>query len=326
MSSAMLRRLVTVVLLVLLGGAAMFLWKHSQPPGLPSGIAMGNGRLEATEVDVATKVAGRLAVVHAHEGDDVTHGQTVAELDADDLKARLRAAEAQVRQARAAAQESRAGLASAASQRKLAAATLGRTEELVKKGFVTSGKLDQDRSALQSAEASVAAAQSRVSEALAAVGAAEAQVDVLRVALGDTALQAPIAGRVLYRFAQPGEILATGGKVLTLLDMNDVFMSIYLPAAEAGKVGVGATARIVLDALPEQPIPARVVFVAPRSQFTPKEVETRSEREKLMFRVKVRIDADWLATHAALAKPGMPGLAYVTIDPGATWPPALTPR
>lgn len=326
MRSGMLRRLLTVVLLVLLGGAALFLWNLSQPPGLPPGIALGNGRLEATEVDVATKVAGRLSAVHVHEGDDVARGQIVAELDADDLKARLRVAEAQVHQARAATQESRAGLASTASQRKLAAATLGRTEELVKKGFVTSGKLDQDRSAMQTAEALVLAAQSRVSEAASAVDATEAQVDVLRVALNDTTLKAPITGRALYRFAQPGEILAAGGKVLTLLDLGDVFMSIYLPAAEAGKVGVGATARIVLDALPDQPIPASVVFVAPRSQFTPKEVETRNEREKLMFRVKVRIDADWLAFHAALAKPGMPGLAYVTTDPGATWPPALTPR
>jgi HlyD family secretion protein len=326
MGSGNFRRLLTIVLLALLGAGAFFLWKLGQPPGLPAGIAAGNGQLEATEVDVATKVAGRLAAVLAREGDAVARDQAVAELDADDLKARLRAAEAQVRQARAAAAESRAGLASAASQRKLAAVTLKRSEELVKKGFVTGGKLDEDRSKLQTAEADVTAAQSRVGEAVSAVAAAEAQVDVLRVALNDTTLKAPLAGRVLYRLAHPGEVLAAGGKVLTLLDMDDVFMSIYLSAAEAGRLALGDEARIALDALADQPLPARVVFVAPRAQFTPKEVETRDEREKLMFRVKLKVDPAWLREHAELAKPGMPGVAYVRTAPDAAWPAAPARR
>lgn len=326
MSPASMRRLWTLGLLLLLGGSFFYVWQFNPASTLPPDIAMGNGRLEATEVDVATKVAGRLAAVEVREGDDVAHDQVLAALDADDLRARLRAAEAQVRQARAAAQASRAGLASAASQQKLAQATLRRTEELVKKNFVTGGKLDQDRSELQTAEAAVAAAQSRIGEALSAVAAAAAQADVLRVALQDTTLKAPVAGRVLYRLAQPGEVLASGGKVLTLLDMRDVYMSIYLPAGEAGKVGVGDTASIVLDALPGKPIPARIAFVAPRAQFTPKEVETRNEREKLMFRVKVKVEAAWLATHAEFAKPGMPGVAYARTAPDAAWPAGAAPQ
>jgi HlyD family secretion protein len=321
-----MRRLWTLGLLLLLGGSFFYVWKFNPAPTLPPGIATGNGRLEATEVDVATKVAGRLAEVQVREGDDVAYDQVLAALDADDLRARLRAAEAQVRQARAAAQASRAGLASAASQQKLAQVTLRRTEELVKKNFVTGGKLDQDRSELQTADAAVAAAQSRIGEALSAVAAAAAQVDVLQVALQDATLKAPVAGRVLYRLAQPGEVLAAGGKVLTLLDMRDVYLSIYLPAGEAGKVGVGDTASIVLDALSDRPIPARVVFVAPRAQFTPKEVETRNEREKLMFRVKVKVEAAWLATNAELAKPGMPGVAYVRTAPAAAWPAGAAPQ
>lgn len=196
----------------------------------------------------------------------------------------------------------------------------------MKKGFVTGGKLDQDRSSLQTADAAVAAAQSRIGATNSAVAAAEAQADVLRIALRDTTLKAPAAGRALYRLAEPGEILAAGGKVLTLLDMADVFMSIYLPAGEAGKVGVGETAQIVLDALPNEIIPAHVTFVAPRSQFTPKEVETRNEREKLMFRVKLKVAPEWLAAHADLAKPGMPGVAYVRTAPDAIWPAAAAPK
>lgn len=320
MRSTLLRRLWAVLLVVLLAGGGVFLWRLNPAPTLPPGIAAGNGRLEATEVDVATKVAGRLAAVHAREGDDVAAGQALAELDADDLKAQLRAAEAQVAQARAALRQSRAGLDAAVSQRRLTAATLARTEELVKKNFVSGNRLDEDRNALATAEANLAVAHGRIGEADSTVAAAAARADALRVTLQDTTLRAPVAGRVLYRLAEPGEVLAAGGKTLTLLDLTDVHMSIYLSAAEAGKVGVGDTAKIVLDALPDETIPARAVFVAPRAQFTPKEVETRNEREKLMFRVKLKAEPEWLAAHATLAKPGMPGVAYVKLAPDAQWP------
>lgn len=324
MSSIVLRRLFIVVLVLLIGLTGFVYWQRNHASALPPGIASGNGRLEATEVDIASKVAGRLASVSVREGDDVAIGQVVAELDIEDLKAQLRAAEAQVRQAHAAMQQSRSAESGAASQQRLAQTTLGRTGQLVQKGFVTGDKLDRDRSAAQTAEA--AAAHNRVHETDEAVAAAEARVDVLRIALNDSALKASVAGRVLYRLAQPGEILTSGGKVLTLLDMTDVYLSLYLPTDEAGKIRVGSPARIVLDALPDKPIPAKVVFVAPRSQFTPKEVETRNEREKLMFRVKVQVEPDWLAAHGDLAKPGMPGLAYVQTTPAAVWPATLAPR
>lgn len=320
------RRLSVIALVLLIGAAGFVYWQRNNSSNLPPGIASGNGRLEATEVDIATKVAGRLAAVRVREGDEVAIGQIVAELDVEDLKAQLRAAEAQVRQAHAATQQSRAAEAGAASQRRLAQITLERTGQLVKKGFVTGDRLDRDRSAAQTAEAAAVAAHSRVHEADEAVAAAEASVDALRITLNDATLKASVAGRVLYRLVQPGEVLPAGGKVVTLLDMTDVYLSLYLPANEAGKIRVGSLARIVLDALPDGPIPAKVVFVAPRSQFTPKEVETFNEREKLMFRVKVQVEPDWLAAHADLAKPGMPGMAYVLTDPNVAWPSSLTPR
>ncbi len=326
MRPAVLRRLFIFVLIVLIGVAGFVYWQRNSASALPSGITSGNGRLEATELDVATKIAGRLTTILAREGDDVTKGQIVANLDVEDLKAQLQVAEAQVRQARAAMRQSRAAETGNASRRQLAQATLNRTGQLVQQGFVSDDRLDRDRSALQTAEADVVAARSRVQEMSEALAAAEARLDVLRITLEDATLKAPVAGRVLYQLAQPSEILPSGGKVLTLLDMNDVFFSVYLPASEAGKIRLGSTARIVLDALPDTPIPARVVFVAPRSQFTPKEVETLNEREKLMFRVKVQVEPDWLAAHADLAKPGMPGMAYVLTEPGAVWPPMLTPR
>lgn len=322
--SATQKLLVTVLILAALG-AAYAAWRL-RTPELPQGVAFGNGRLEATEVDVATKVGGRLATLTPHEGDRVEKGQVVATLDAEDIAAQLRAAEAQVRQAQEATRETREGVRKADADVSLARMTLKRSQELVQKGFITGDKLDRDRSALQSSDASLAGARVRVTQAQAAVEAAVARGQSLSATVNDTSLKAPISARVLYRLAEPGEVKAAGAKVLTLLDLSDVYMTIFLPTADAGQVAIGSPARIVLDALPDQVLPATVTFVAPRAQFTPKEVETRSEREKLMFRVKVKVDAAWLAQHQEVTKGGMPGMAYVRTDAAREWPARLQLR
>jgi HlyD family secretion protein len=97
-------------------------------------------------------------------------------------------------------------------------------------------------------------------------------------------------------------------------------MTIFLPARQAGRVAIGAEARIIFDAAPDLVIPASVSFVAPSAQFTPKEVETRTEREKLMFRIKVRIAPELLQQYIEKVKTGVPGVAYVRLDQTATWP------
>ena len=313
-------RLVFLVLVAaLLAAGALYLYQH-RPAALPDGFVSGNGRLEATEVDVATKIAGRLAELGPREGDMVEAGAVVARLDADDLRAQLRAAEAQVVQARRAADEMRAGVRKSKADATLAGKTLQRSEELVGRGFISRNKLDTDQSGMEGAMAGMAQAQSRVAEADAAVATAQARVDNLQATLNDTSLKSPISGRVLYRLAEPGEVLAAGGKALTLVDLSDMFMTLYVPTEKAGQVALNAEARIVLDALPGEQIPAAVSFVAPKAQFTPREVETRTEREKLMFRVKLKADPAWLAAHRDLAKGGMPGVAYIRLDADVPWP------
>ncbi|MDE2375215.1 MAG: HlyD family efflux transporter periplasmic adaptor subunit, partial [Hyphomicrobiales bacterium] len=108
-----------------------------------------------------------------------------------------------------------------------------------------------------------------------------------------------------------------------MLDTSDVYMDIYLPAEQAGKVKYGADARIVVDAFPKVSIPAKVTFIATQAQFTPKTVETKTERDKLMFRIRARVDADWLRGRADAVSSGLPGVAYVQTDANAPWPAAL---
>lgn len=321
-------RFIKPLIFGLLAAAAVAVSIHFylQPrASLPAGIVDGNGRLEATEVDVASKLAGRLSELLPHEGDLVAAGAVVGRLDADDLQAQLRAALAQVEQARQALAQSQAGVRKSRSDVSLAGKTLQRSEELVGRGFISRNKLDSDRTGMEGARAGMAQAQGKVGEAEAAVLAAQARVEALQATLADSELKAPVSGRVLYRLAEPGEVLAAGGKALTLVDLDDMFMSIYLSTETAGRVALGAEARIVLDALPGQPIPASVTFVAPKAQFTPREVETQSEREKLMFRVKLRADPAWLAAHRDLAKGGMPGVGYVRLDAAVAWPAELQP-
>lgn len=300
-----------------------FYWWRQQQARLPVWIVSGNGRIEAEEIDIDTKFAGRLAERLADEGDIVTAGQVVARMDTRDLEATLKAAEAQVQQAQRILDEARANVTQQTTQATLAQKEIDRTTALVKRGYATHELLDQRRQALDGANAALTAAQERVGQATHALDAATHNVELYKVNIADNTLVAPTVGRIQYRIANVGEVLPAGGKVFTMLDISDVYMNIYLPTAAAGRVKAGSEARIVLDAWPKFPIPAHVSFVATQAQFTPKAVETADERDKLMFRIKVRVDRGILLAHAADVRTGLPGRGYVNLDPQLPWPAEL---
>ena len=129
-----------------------------------------------------------------------------------------------------------------------------------------------------------------------------------------------MAGRIHHRLAEPGEVLGAGGKLLLLVDLSDMYMTFFLPERSAGKVCIGSEARVLLDAFPGKPLPARISFVASVAQFTPKTVETQQEREKLMFRVKAQLDPGLLKKYIPYVKTGVPGTAWIRIDQSVPWP------
>jgi HlyD family secretion protein len=301
------------------GGAGFYWWKHSQSQ-LPVGISWGNGRLEADEIDIDTKFPGRIAELNADIGDMVSAGQVVARMDTRDLQESLKKGQAQVKQAQRAIEEANANLEQQRTQQTLAAQELERTQTLLKQGYATRELFDQRTQAMNAANAGLNAATQRVAQAERALEASEHDVGLYTVNINDNDLVAPRDGRIQYRIANIGEVLPAGGKVFTMLDISYVYMDIYLPAPEAGKIKVGSEGRILLDAYPEAPIPAKVSFVASQAQFTPKTVETQIERDKLMFRIRVRIDADRSRVHAASVRSGLPGVAYLRADPNVVWP------
>jgi HlyD family secretion protein len=159
-----------------------------------------------------------------------------------------------------------------------------------------------------------------------AVAAKKAAIVRVQTDIDDSTLRSPRDGRVQFRVAQPGEVLQGGGKVLNLVDLTDVYMTFFLPEVDAGKVALGGEVRLILDAAPQYVIPAKVSYVSSAAQFTPKTVETAAERQKLMFRVKARIDRDLLRRHLPMVKTGLPGVAWVKLNPQALWPPELNVR
>ncbi|HCW91434.1 MAG TPA: glycoside hydrolase family 43, partial [Marinobacter sp.] len=176
------------------------------------------------------------------------------------------------------------------------------------------------------AQAAIGQARSNVIAAHSTVEAVQATIERIQADIDDSTLKASRDGRVQYRVAQPGEVLSPGGVVLNMVDLTDVYMTFFLPTEQAGRVALGAEARLVLDAAPQYVIPAEISFVADVAQFTPKTVETEEERQKLMFRVKAQIDPDLLREHLRQVKTGLPGMAWVRLDPQVDWPAQLQTR
>ena len=307
------------LLLAALGGGGYWLyWLHQ--PRLPPGFASANGRIEAQEYDIATKRAGRVVEVRVHEGDLVQKGQVLAQMDIDELTAQRHQAEAELQRAREARATAEAVLVQRKSELEYARIEHRRAEMLVEREAAPIERLDRDRSRREAAEAAVQAAQKQLDEAQSEIAATAASLQRIQTQLDESTLVSPIRGRVVYRLAEPGEVLDAGGKVVTILDLADVYMTIFLPTEQAGRVGYGAEARMVLDAFPGLVIPATISFASPEAQFTPKEVETHTEREKLMFRYKVKVDPALLEQHLEQVKTGVPGVSYVRLAGAGEWP------
>jgi HlyD family secretion protein len=330
--------LVLLTLLILVGGAGFAwaeytntdlrvaitaAWHKLTGSDVPEGFAFTNGRLEATKVYITTKYQGRIEVVLAREGDTIDAGQVLARMDTNTLKAQLRQAEAQIQRARDAKNTAIAAVAQREADLGFWRSDADRDSKLVRTGATSRETYEAVYAKWKAGEAALQAANSQVVEAQSAIEAAIADADRLRVDITDGILMSPRRGRVQYRLAEPGEVLPPGGRVLDTIDLTDVYMFFYLPEAEAGKVTVGAEARVLLDALPDAVIPATVYFVAPEAQFTPKAVETRTERQKLAFQVRARIDPALLRKYEPYVKIGLPGVVYVRLDPAAAWPERL---
>ncbi len=313
--------------LVLLGAACR--------PGAGTTDIVASGHVEATEVLVSTKVAGTLLRLAVDEGSTVSAGQELARIDTTDTELALAAARADRASAAAELSLRRAGsrvedvreaeaqLVRAKADLDGAARDLERMQGLLDRGSGTTQARDDARTRHDVARASLDAAQERLRRlqagyrreekdaAAARLQATDARIAQLEQQLADARVTSPTAGVVTQKLAEAGELLSRGGGIVVVTDLASAWLNAYVPEPDLARLRLGQEARVTTD--DGQTRGGRVSFVASRAEFTPKNVQTRDERVKLVYKVKIALDnAD------GLFKPGMPGEAR--LSPAAVRP------
>ena len=314
----------TLKWIALFGAAAVIafagVWYWQSQQGLPKGIASGNGRIEAKLVDVAVREPLRVKEILVDEGALVKPGQVLVKMDTVTLEAELAHANQQVSAAQQRLAEAQASISKHRSQVNLANTEVARSKKLVADGAGSQRELDVRNTQLQTTGATLSESEASLKTAEQEVEVARAQAATIQTRINDAMLVSPVTGRVLYRLAEAGEVLPAGGKALTLVNLEDVYMEIFLPSEQAAGLKMGAEGRITVDYDPSRAIAGFVSFVSPEAQFTPKQVETKSERDKLMFRVKIQVPKELAAEYVERIKTGIRGVGYIKTDPAAVWP------
>lgn len=286
---------------LLLGLGAWQLWWVDDE--LPEGLIQANGRIEGDQVMVAAKFGGRIAQLEAREGDTVSAGQVLVRLDDSQVRAR-------VTQARAAVTALEAQVRAAASREQQAQRDVERFRGLGAEGTVSVSELEQAELAWSVARDQWRQAQAEERNARAALAEAES-------VLADLTIRAPIAGTVTARMADLGEVVGAGTPLLTVVDLDRLYLKVYVPEIEIGRLRLGLPARVHIDAFPDQPYPATLRYIAAQAEFTPKEVQTRDERVKLVYAVRLYLAAN--PDHRLT--PGLPADAVIRWKDEAAWMP-----
>ena len=291
-----------------------------------------SGTIEAREVNVSARVSGQVREIRIEEGSRVKTGDILVLLDHDSLDIQLRQAQAGVTLAEAQLnllrlgarpedlEQARDALSQAESNLKLAEADAKRMRELAAKGSVTPKQGDD-----AAARLTVAAAQKNtagqalkklqqfarpeeIRAARARLDQAVAQADLLKKAIADCAIAAPVDGLVTRQPIEAGELVQAGATVLTVSDLDRVHLMIYVTAKELARVKLGQTAQVTIDSAPGRKFAGKVTYISSEAEFTPKNIQTKEDRAKLVFRVKVEID-----NPEGALKPGLPADAVIPV-------------
>ncbi len=302
--------------------------------GTPAAAISSTGTIEAEEVRAAFKMAGQIARLLVDEGSRVREGDLIAVLDSSTLEIQLSQAEAgvrladsqlrlllkgaraeDIRQAEELLKQADAALSSARDD-------LRRASDLLEKGSATQKMKDDSETRFRVAQAQYDAAvetlkkvknlarPEEVEAARARLSQAQSGVDLLKKSIADCSLLAPTAGVVTSKTAEKGEFVGPGVAVVTISRLDKVFLMIYVPEADLGRIQLGESAEVRVDSHPGRVFPGKVVYLSPEAEFTPKNIQTKEERVKLVFGVKIEVENQDLAL-----KPGLP--ADAVLKPGS---------
>jgi len=309
------------VILIAVSFAAVRYGNHRGNDGRIS----ASGTIEATEVAVGSKVTGRIEQVLAEEGDRVSEGQLLVQIETRETAAQLHAAEAQVEAARANLSNLEAGsreqeikkgeaaLEEADANLDKSRTDQDRLEKLHNDKVVSDQEWERARTAYDVAVAKQREARQHldllkagtrrqvVEAARGEFRRAQAGLELAQAQLDNTRLTAPLSATVLLRNHEPGELATTGTPILTLGDLDHLWVSIYVKETDLGRVKLGEKARVSVDSFPGKAFEGKVTHISNKAEFTPKTIQTKEERVTLVFQVKVAID-----NQNGELKPGLP--------------------
>ncbi|MDE2060008.1 MAG: efflux RND transporter periplasmic adaptor subunit [candidate division NC10 bacterium] len=323
------RKIVLLVALALAGAVLIVGWRLVREKGDGDNL-VANGTIEATEVEVSSKLPGRLAQLLVKEGDQVQANQVIARLDTSEIEAEV--AQAQAALAKAEAQlkellagsrlqeieEARANLQQADDNLKLARDDWDRFDNLFKEGAISIQERDRAKNRVEVAASQVKAARERyelirVGPRPEVIEAARHERDRAKGALGmakvrlrDSTILAPLSAIVLTKRAEQGEVVNPGFPIVILIDPDDLWLRVYIPESEIGLVSIGQAAAVTVDSFPNRRFEGKVVEISSKAEFTPRTVQTKKERVNLVFGVKISLD-----NRDRLLKPGMPADAEI---------------
>lgn len=322
--------------LILIPGAALVLlglwWFWSTPVGEPRHLRLA-GHMEATETNLGFKVPGKIAAIYFQEGQEVKAGEVVAELEAQDLRREVEAAQARLAAAQANLDKLKAGyrpqevaqaqaaMAQAQADYEDKARDFRRLQHLFERKVVPAATRDKAEAAYLVAKEALRRARENydllksgyrredIALAQAEVQLAQAQLELARTRLGYATITSPVTGVVLARPMEPGQVAAVGATVLTLGDLDHIYFEGYIPETHLARVCYGQRAEVTTDTYPGKKYLGRVSYIAAKAEFTPKSVETFKERVTLVYRTKIHTE-----NPGHELKPGMPAEALIFLE------------
>ncbi|NJD62282.1 MAG: HlyD family efflux transporter periplasmic adaptor subunit [Deltaproteobacteria bacterium] len=316
------------VLAIAAGTAAWFLL----PRDRGDGAIRVSGNIEVTDVDVGFKIPGRVVQRAVDEGMAVSAGQLVARLDNADLAGEVSVRQAELQAAAAALQELAAGsrpqeiarakaaVAAAGAEAERLSRDFSRAKTLLEREAIARQEFDRAKAAFDVAEERHKEAREnlllveegprreQIDQARARVRQAKEALELARTRLSYATVASPLSGIVLSKNVEPGDYVAAGTPIVTIGDIADVWLRAYIEETDLGRVKTGQPVDVTTDSYPGKIYAGRISFIAPQAEFTPKSVQTRKERVKLVYRVKVAI-----ANPSMELKPGMPADGVIRI-------------
>lgn len=309
----------TGLALLLTAAGSYILYLALQPSPLPAQLLYGNGHVEATDIQVAAEIGGRVTGNDLVEGKSVKAGALLVKIDDTELILRKQRANAEIETLRRNRERVERQLQVARHHAKTGERDVLRYRELRQRNAIPQQQLDQAEDAFREKQGQVAVLEAEIATIDGRIEAATQDLKLIENQIEKTRITAPIAGTVLAKAVEVGEFVQPGQTVAVLADLTRPELKVFVPEIDIGKIKLGAPVRVRVDAFPEHLIEGRVQRVDQRAQFTPRDIHMPQERTRMVFGVTLALDND-----DGFLKPGMPADAWILWRTNSEWPEHLS--